>query len=308
MTPQLPPYFHLSDDIIHARQHGIPLVALESTVITHGLPQPQNLTLAHDMASAVRAHGAMPAIIALLNGAIHIGVTDEELAHLAAAENVAKISLRDFAAALVQNRPGGTTVAGTIFAANKIGIRVFATGGIGGVHREAHMDISTDLKALAEIPIIVVCAGAKSILDLPATLEYLETLGVPVIGYKTDYFPEFFSSPGKLPVSMRCDCPEDIVQLAETHWALGMKSAILVCQPVPPDDALPVEEAIPAEEQASLDAQERGITGQKLTPFLLARVNELTQGKSLRANLALLKNNAALAAKIAAAFTSTSYH
>jgi pseudouridylate synthase len=186
-----------------------------------------------------------------------------------------------------------------MFAAREAGIQVFATGGIGGVHREGHMDISTDLQALAQIPMIVVCAGAKSILDLPATLEYLETLGVPVIGYRTENFPEFFSPPGNLPVSLRLDTPAEIVRFAETHWGLGMKSAVLVCQPIPAEEALPAEEAIPAEEQASREAIEQGISGQKLTPFLLGRVKQLTDGKSMLANLSLLKNNATLAGKIA---------
>jgi len=296
---KLPPYYHLADEVLHARQLGTPLAALESTVITHGLPQPENLALARDMESAIRQQGATPATIAILDDKIHIGLTGAELERLSTARDVLKISLRDFATALVQHKLGGTTVAGTMFAAHQAGIQVFATGGIGGVHRESRLDISTDLKALAEIPLIVVCAGAKSILDLPATLEYLETMGVPVIGYGTDTFPEFFSPPGKLPVSLRLDSPAEIVRFAETHWGLGMQSAVLVCQPVPAEEALSLEDAIPAEEQASREAIEQGISGQKLTPFLLGRVKELTGGKSMQANLALLKNNAVLAAKIA---------
>lgn len=299
MTPKIPPIYHLADEVIRARQHGTALVALESTVITHGLPQPENLALARDMENAVRKQGATPATIAILDDKIHVGLAESDLERLAAAEDALKISLRDFATALIQHKLGGTTVAGTMFAAHQTGIQVFATGGIGGVHRESRLDISTDLKALAEIPMIVVCAGAKSILDLPATLEYLETMGVPVVGYGTDTFPEFFSPPGKLPVSVRLDSPAEIVRFAESHWALGMKSAVLVCQPVPAADALPAEEVIPAEEQASHEAIEQGIGGQKLTPFLLGRVKELTGGKSMQANLALLKNNAALAGKIA---------
>ena len=299
MTTKLPPYYHFNPEVLRARQQGTALVALESTVITHGLPQPENLALAHDMEAAIRTQGATPATIAILDDQIHIGLDDAELERLAAAQDVLKISLRDFATALVQHKLGGTTVAGTMFAAHQAGIPIFATGGIGGVHREARMDISTDLQALAQIPMIVVCAGAKSILDLPSTLEYLETVGVPVVGYGTDTFPEFFSPPGKLPVSIRLDSPAEIIRFAETHWALGLKSAVLVCQPIPAADALPVEDAIPAEEQASREAIEQGISGQKLTPFLLGRVKELTGGKSMQANLALLKNNAVLAAKIA---------
>jgi pseudouridylate synthase len=299
MIPKIPPIYHLADEVIRARQYGTALVALESTVITHGLPQPENLALARDMESAIREQGATPATIAILDDKIHIGLTESELERLAAARDALKISLRDFATALLQHKLGGTTVAGTMFAAHQAGIQVFATGGIGGVHRESRLDISTDLKALAEIPMIVVCAGAKSILDLPSTLEYLETMGVPVVGYGSDTFPEFFSPPGKLPVSVRLDSPADIVRFAESHWALGMKSAVLVCQPVPAADALPAADVIPAEEQASREAIERGISGQKLTPFLLGRVKELTGGKSMQANLSLLKNNAVLAGKIA---------
>jgi pseudouridylate synthase len=299
MIPKIPPIYHLADEVIRARQYGTALVALESTVITHGLPQPENLALARDMESAIREQGATPATIAILDDKIHIGLTESELERLAAARDALKISLRDFATALLQHKLGGTTVAGTMFAAHQAGIQVFATGGIGGVHRESRLDISTDLKALAEIPMIVVCAGAKSILDLPSTLEYLETMGVPVVGYRSDTFPEFFSPPGKLPVSVRLDSPADIVRFAESHWALGMKSAVLVCQPVPAADALPAADVIPAEEQASREAIERGISGQKLTPFLLGRVKELTGGKSMQANLSLLKNNAVLAGKIA---------
>lgn len=304
---ELPSAFSLSIEVLSARRRGLPLVALESTVITHGLPRPQNLTLAQDMEAAVRAEGAVPATIAVMGGKVQIGLTPDQLEQLANAGDALKVSLRDFATALTQGKPGGTTVAGTMFAAEKAGIRVFATGGIGGVHREHPFDISTDLQALASIPIIVVSAGAKSILDLRATLEYLETMGVPVVGYGTDKFPEFFS-PGKThPVSVRLDTPEAIVRFALTHWGLGMKSAVLVCQPVPAESALDSRAAHQAEETASREAQSRNIRGQELTPFLLRRVNELTGGKSMRANLDLLLNNARLAAQIARVLMSEEY-
>lgn len=304
---ELPSAFSFSIEVLSARRRGLPLVALESTVITHGLPRPQNLTLAQDMEAAVRAEGAVPATIAVMGGKVQIGLTPDQLEQLANAGDALKVSLRDFAAALTQGRPGGTTVAGTMFAAEKAGIRVFATGGIGGVHREHPFDISTDLQALASIPIIVVSAGAKSILDLRATLEYLETMGVPVVGYGTDKFPEFFS-PGKThPVSVRLDTPEAVVRFALTHWGLGMKSAVLVCQPVPAESALDSQAAHQAEETASREAQSRNIRGQELTPFLLRRVNELTGGKSMRANLDLLLNNARLAAQIARVMMSEEY-
>jgi pseudouridine-5'-phosphate glycosidase len=282
-----------------------PLVALESTVITHGLPRPQNLALARDMERVVRENGAQPATIAVIDGQIRVGLTDAELEHLASETNVRKISRRDFATAIVKKECGGTTVAGTMFAAYRAGIKVFATGGIGGVHEVETLDISTDLQALADTPMIVVCAGAKAILDLPATLEYLETMAVPVIGYQTDEFPAFYSRYSGLPVSARLDSPQEIVHFARTHWDLGMKSALLVCQPLPPEQEIPAEKINRFIEQARREAHEQGIHGQPLTPFLLARLAELTGGESLRANLALLLNNARLAAQIACAWASS---
>jgi pseudouridine-5'-phosphate glycosidase len=279
-----------------------PMVALESTVITHGLPRPQNLQLARDMERTVRENGAMPATIAVLDGKIHIGLTEKELERLANEEHVRKISRRDFATAIVKEECGGTTVAGTMFAAHKAGIRVFATGGIGGVHEVETLDISTDLQALADTPMVVVCAGAKAILDLPATLEYLETMAVPVIGYGTDEFPAFYSRQSGLSVSARLDSPQEVVEFAKAHWALGMKSAVLVCQPLSSDEELRSEKVEAAIQQARSEAREKGIHGQSLTPFLLGRMADLTNGGSLKANLRLLLNNARLAAKIAVAF------
>lgn len=297
--------FTHSAEITSAIQQKSPIVALESTVITHGLPQPQNLKLAQDMEQTVRNAGATPATIAVLDGKIQVGISAQQLEQLASTQDAIKVSLRDFASAVVQRKPGGTTVAGTMFVAKQAGIRVFATGGIGGVHKEARLDISTDLQALSSIPIIVVCAGAKSILDLPATLEYLETMGVPVVGYGTDKFPEFFS-PGKdLPVSIRLDNPQAVIEFARCHWKLGMQSAVLVCQPIPEQSAIPGQEITSILEQVSNEVKkmqdEHAITGQEVTPYELKRVNELTGGKSLRANLKLLLNNAHLAAQLAKA-------
>jgi pseudouridylate synthase len=282
---------------------SLPTVALESTVITHGLPHPQNLQLARDMERVVRENGATPATIAILDGKIRVGLTDVELERLASETNVRKISRRDFATAIVKKECGGTTVAGTMFAAHRAGIKVFATGGIGGVHEVETLDISTDLQALSDTPMIVVCAGAKAILDLPATLEYLETMAVPVIGYGTNEFPAFYSRQSGLPVSARLDSPEEVVRFAKAHWELGMKSAVLVCQPLSPEEELPKEQVDGAIEQARCEARQQGLHGQPLTPFLLARLAELTGGASLKANLALLLNNARLAAKIACALT-----
>jgi len=288
-------------EVTRAQTQELPIVALESAVITHGLPRPQNLTLARDMEQAVRAESAVPATVGVLEGKMIVGMDQLELERLAYAENPLKISPRDFAAALLRDSAGGTTVAATMFAASKANIKVLATGGIGGVHVEQRFDVSADLKALSEIPMIVVCAGAKSILDLPATLEYLETMHVPVIGYQTGTFPEFFSPGRNLPVSMSLGSAEEMAKFAFYHWGLGMKSAILVCQNVPSGAALDPKEADEAQRKASQEALEQHVRGQRLTPFLLKRVNELTDGKSMRANLALLLNNARLAAQIARA-------
>jgi pseudouridine-5'-phosphate glycosidase len=297
------PNFQLTPEISRALLTGAPIVALESTVITHGLPRPQNLELARNMEKQIREHGATPATIALLDGKIRIGLTDEELVQLSESDATLKVSHRDFATAIVKKANGGTTVAGTMYAANMTGIKVFATGGIGGVHKESSFDISTDLKSLAEIPTVVVCAGAKAILDLPATLEYLETMGVPVVGYQTDEFPAFYSRESGLNVSVRLDSPKEIAEFAKAHWNLGMKTGILVTNPIPEAESIPKSEMEPIIARASVEAMEKEIHGQALTPFLLGRIAELTKGKSLKANLALLLNNARLAAEVAKEMT-----
>ncbi|HNC09304.1 MAG TPA: pseudouridine-5'-phosphate glycosidase, partial [Anaerolineales bacterium] len=272
------PHIQLSTEITRALNLGAPIVALESTVITHGLPQPQNLELARNMEKNVRDAGAVPATVALLDGKIRLGLSDEELVRLSESASTLKVSHRDFATAIVKKVNGGTTVAGTMLAANMTGIKVFATGGIGGVHKESSFDISTDLKALAETPMIVVCAGAKAILDLPATLEYLETMGVPVVGYQTDEFPAFYSRESGLNVSARLDSPKEIADFAKAHWSLGLKSAILVTNPVPEAEAISQSKMEPIIAKASAEAIDKGIHGQALTPFLLGRISELTKG------------------------------
>jgi len=303
MVSKLIAQFFLFPAVLRALDLNLPLLSLESTVLTHGLPRPQNLGLARDMERVVRENGAMPATIGVLEGKVMVGLTDAQLEQLANAENVRKISRRDFAAAILKKESGGTTVAGTMFAAHKAGIKVFATGGIGGVHEVETFDISADLQALADTPMIVVCAGAKAILDLPATLEYLETMGVPVIGYQTDEFPAFYSRESGLPVSARLDTPQEVVAFAKAHWELGMESAVLVCQPPPAITALPRQAVEGAIQQARQEARQRNIHGQALTPFLLQRLNELTDGATLRANLDLLLNNARLGAQIACAYS-----
>ena len=290
-------------EIIRALKGKAPIVALESTVITHGLPYPQNLQLARAMEAEVRRAGATPATIAILDGKVRVGLMDEELARLAESKSNLKVGPRDIAGAIVRRASGGTTVAATIFAANKMGIRVFATGGIGGVHRGNIFDVSSDLKALANTYMVVVCSGAKAILDLPATLEYLETMSVPVIGYKTDEFPAFYSRESGLKVNLQLDSPQAIANFCMVHRSLSMMNAILVTNPVPESDSIPRSEIEPIIVQASREAYDKKIQGQQLTPFMLNRISELTYKKSLRANLALLPNNARLAAQIAIAMS-----
>jgi len=288
-----------SNEVIKGEKNLSPIVALESTVLTHGLPRPQNLQLARDMERAVREEGATPATVGFLDGRLHIGLSETELDRLANEKEVYKVGPRDFATVISQRASGGTTVAGTMLACKHVNIKVFATGGIGGVHRESSFDISADLQALGTIPMIVVCAGAKAILDLPATLEYLETMSVPVVGYGTDEFPAFYSRESGLDVSVKLDTPQEIVDFAKAHWNTGLQSAVLVANPIPSADAIPKSEMEPIIEQASKEAQEKQIHGKDLTPFLLQRISELTKGKSMAANLSLLLNNARLAAQLA---------
>jgi pseudouridine-5'-phosphate glycosidase len=302
MKTKLSAYLHISPEVAQAQSMGSPIVALESTVITHGLPYPENIQVAQDMENEVRQAGAIPATVAILEGMIHVGLTIEQLEYLASSKGLRKASPRDFNRMVVAEESGGTTVAGTIYCADAVGIQVFATGGIGGVHRQPSWDISADLPQLAKTPVIVVCAGAKAILDLPATLEYLETHAVPVIGYQTGEFPAFYSAKSRLPTNSRADTPEEVVELALTHWQLGMKSALLVTAPPPAEVAMPEEEMRGAIKQALQEARQERIRGQRVTPFLLQRVSELTGNASLRANLGLLRNNARIAAQIASSW------
>lgn len=293
--------WHIHPEIRAALDAGQAIVALESTVITHGLPFPENLELAASMEAEVRLAGALPATIAALDGQIYVGLTAAQLERLAQEKGLVKISGRDLASVVFHRRSGGTTVAATMIVASSVGIRVFATGGIGGVHRQAPFDISADLIELSRCPMVVVCAGAKAILDLPATLEVLETLGVPVVGYQVDEFPAFYSRSSGLPVSVRVDSAAEAAALAIAHWKIGMNSAILLTQPPPEAESVPAEAIQIAIDQALEELQARQIRGQGVTPFLLQRVSELTGGLSLRANLALLRNNARLAAQVALA-------
>lgn len=293
------PKISFSEEVLEAIENGRPVVALESTVITHGLPHPENLVLAGEGEAEIRGRGAVPATIAVVAGEVIVGASADQLEFLSHGKEVRKLSSRDLASAIARHESGGTTVAGTAFIAHQAGIRVFATGGIGGVHRGNPFDISADLVQLSRTPVIVVCAGAKAILDLAATVEVLETLGIPVIGYQTADFPAFYSVASGLRTASMADSAQEIANIAQAHWGLGMDSAVLVALPPPSDAALPIDSVEKAIVAALESADILGIRGQAVTPYLLERVNSLTSGASLQTNLALLKNNARLAAEIA---------
>ncbi len=278
-----------------------PRVALESTVISHGLPYPQNLALAQEMEAIVRSHGAEPRTVAVIGGELRAGLSEAELLHLATATGVRKVSRRDLPIVVARRGDGATTVATTMWVAQRFGIEVFATGGIGGVHRGKGDDISADLQELAQTPVIVVCAGAKAILDLPSTLEYLETQGVTVVGFGTDEFPAFYSRSSGLAVDVRCDTAAEVATIWRAKQTLGLPGGLLVTVPVPADMEIPAAEIEPAITQAVAEAEARGLRSAEVTPFLLTRIAQLTGERSLRTNLALLHNNAAVAADIAVA-------
>ncbi len=294
---------HIAD----ALRRGAPVVALETSVLSQGLPIPHNADAERRMVAAVEHEGAIAALTAVTGGVATLGLTSLELARFLARDGVRKVSARDLAACIVQNADGATTVAASLALAHAGGVEVFATGGIGGVHRGAPFDESADLHALAHTPVITVCAGAKSILDLPATLERLETLGVPVVGYRTSELPGFFTLGTGLRVPQRAETPEEIARIARTHWALGQRSAILVVQPPPAHAALDQATVDAAVAGAVRDADRTGVSGAALTPFLLGAVLTATDGRSLPANLALLESNAALAARIAVSLASLAH-
>lgn len=302
----LPRYLEIHREVQNALDANSPLVALESALISHGLSYPQNLETAQALEQAVRENGAVPATIAVIEGKIRVGLTEKELERLATGKGVRKVSRRDLAIAVAQKLDGATTVAATMYVASLSGIEVVATGGIGGVHRgrpfaRFSADISADLPELAQTRVTVVCSGAKSILDLPLTLEWLETYGVPILGYRTDEFPAFYSRQSGLPVDARVDTPEEAARIIRTKWELGLEGGVLVTVPVPEEAELPREVVEEAIERALTAAQEQGITGKALTPFLLSQIARITEGRSLAANIALLRNNAAVAAQIAKA-------
>ena len=293
----------LSDEVSAAMLAGSPVVALESTLITHGFPYPANVETALAMEAAIRQEGALPATIAVIDGWVKVGLSQAEIEMLAGLgqDRVRKCSRRDLPIVVGLRQHGATTVAGTMIVAHMAGIKVFATGGIGGVHRGHPQDISADLIELGRTPITVVCAGAKSILDLPLTLEVLETQGVPVLGYESDTLPAFYSRSSGLPVDQRVDTPEQVAAIVTARDRLGLAHGTLVAVPVPEADALPVEEAEAAIAEATRQADAAGIHGKAVTPFVLAKVLELTGGRSQVANIAALVNNARVGARIARA-------
>ncbi len=287
--------------VAEALAAGRPVVALESTVISHGLPYPENWAIALEMEDAVRAAGAWPATIAILGGQITVGLTDSQLEQLARTRHVRKCSRRDIPIAVAGGENGATTVAGTMVVAAMAGIGLFATGGIGGVHRGHPFDVSADLLELGRTPVCVVCAGAKSLLDLPATLEVLETQSVPVIGYGTDEFPAFYTPHSGRPVSARVDSPAEAARIFQVRRAMDYPGGVLVTAPIPAAEALPRDDAEAYIAEALGRAEARGITGAAVTPFLLSQIAEISGGRSVAANRALLLNNCKVAAQIAVA-------
>lgn len=297
-------YISLSEEVRTAKEQGKPVVALESTIISHGMPYPQNVQTARDVEQIIRDHGAVPATIAILGGKIKIGLNDDELEDFGNSTGVAKVSRRDLPYLLATGEKGATTVAATMICAELAGIKTFVTGGIGGVHRgaETTMDISADLEELAKTNVAVVCAGAKSILDLGLTMEYLETKGVPVMGYQTDVLPAFYTRTSPFPVNVRADDPETIASTLKAKWDLNLSGGAVIANPIPEEYAMAEKDITAVIETALKEAKAQHITGKDVTPFMLAKVKELTGGKSLDANIALVKHNAHIGAEIAVKF------
>lgn len=295
-------YLDISPEVAQALAAHRPVVALESTIISHGMPYPQNVETALQVEEKIRANGALPATIAVINGRMKAGLSHDEIETLGReGHRVAKVSRRDLPFVIASGKNGATTVASTMIIAELAGISVFATGGIGGVHRGAQQtfDISADLQELAQTNVAVICAGAKSILDLGLTTEYLETHGVPLVGYGTDSLPAFFSRTSPFSVSVRLDTPQEIARAMAAKWAAGLQGGMVIANPIPEQYAMPEEKINQAIEQAVQESVEQGVSGKDSTPFLLARVAELTGGDSLQANIQLVFNNAELAAQIA---------
>lgn len=297
-------YIEFSTEVAQAKADKKPIVALESTIISHGMPYPQNVEMATTVENIIREYGAIPATIALIDGKIKIGLENDELELLAKSDNVAKVSRRDFAEVLATKQIGATTVASTMMSAELAEIQFFITGGIGGVHRgvENTMDISADLEELGKTNVTVICAGAKSILDLPKTMEYLETKGVPVIGYQTDELPAFFTRQSGIKLNSSSENPDDIARICKIKNDLNIEGGVVIVNPVPKEDELPKSYIDGLIEEAVKEAETQGISGKDSTPFLLSKIVEKSEGKSLNTNIKLVENNAVLGAKIAVAF------
>ena len=299
-------YLDVNPEVAQAIAQGRPVVALESTIISHGMPYPQIVETALAVEKIIREAGAVPATIAILGGRLKAGLTAEEIEYLGKqGQKVTKASRRDLSALVARGADGATTVTTTMMIAHMAGIKIFATGGIGGVHRgaETTMDISADLEELGQTDVMVVCAGAKAILDLPLTLEYLETHGVPVLGYQTEELPAFYTRTSGLSVDYRVDTPQELAQILKTHHQLGLKGGILVTNPIPAEYSMDAAEINAVIDQAIAEANQLGIHGKETTPFLLAKVKEITGGDSLQANIRLVFNNARLAAQTAVAYS-----
>ena len=294
-------YLEYSQEVLEAKKNNVPVVALESTIISHGMPYPQNVQTAKEVESIIRKNGAVPATIAILDGKIKIGLSDEELELLATRKDIEKASRRDLPYLIATKKNGATTVAATMICAELAGIEVFVTGGIGGVHREAEvtMDVSADLQELAQTNVAVVCAGAKSILDIGLTLEYLETHGVPVVGFGTEVLPAFYTRTSPFQVNVRVEDEKEAASMIRTKWELGLKGGVVIANPIPESDALDEGFINGVIESALNEAKEKQIAGKNVTPFLLSKVKELTEGRSLVANIALVKNNAEVGSRIA---------
>ena len=302
-TPPFLPFLDVSAEVREALDSGRPVVALESTIISHGMPYPQNVETAMRVEAEVRAHGAIPATVAIVDGRLKAGLSLLQIESLGQAGHAAhKVSRRDIPFLVAARQTGATTVAATMIIATMAGIRVFATGGIGGVHRDAQktFDVSADLQELAQTPVAVVCAGAKSILDLGLTLEYLETQGVPVVGYQTSTLPAFFTRESGFAVDYRLDSPTEIAKVLQVKWALSLKGGMVIANPIEPAFAMPRDLIDRAIEKALEEASQQAVVGKALTPFLLARVSEITGGDSLNANIQLVLGNARLAARVSA--------
>lgn len=294
-------YIEIKPEVKEALESGKPVVALESTIIAHGMPYPKNVETALEVEDVIRKNGAIPATIAIIDGAVKVGLTKEEIEFLGTADNVLKVSRRDLPLVRAKKMHGATTVSGTMIAAAMAGIKLFVTGGIGGVHRGfgETLDISADLEELAETDVTVVCAGCKSILDIPATMEYLETKGVPVICCGQDEIPAFYSRKSGIKAELRLDTPEEIAELLRAKEELGLRGGVLVTCPIPEEDEIPFEKMDKVIGEAVREAEAQGVTGKRITPFLLTKVKELTEGASLEANIRLVLNNAEIGAKIA---------